>query len=101
MFSSYGKCTEALLNVTLSVYSFDTVEVQEPCSTWQEVLTHTLKYPNVDGTFMDVVSSGDLAAVPPPSISETSVATKLDAVLFLFLYFTMFVFYGKSIHHLK
>lgn len=97
MFASYSECTASLLNITLSLYSPDTFTVVPPCDTWQEVLSNTLKY-DVDGSFMDVVSSGTLAATPPASLSEESVATSIDAVLFLVVYLSVFVAYSEGIH---
>ena len=102
MFSSYEKCTDVLLNITLSLYSLKTFEVEEPCSTWQEVLTHTLKYDDVDGTFADVISVGPLAAVRPLSDFRTKEDsfTSMDGVLFAFLYLSIFIVYSKCVQHL-
>jgi len=100
MFSSYSKCTEALLNITLSLYSSETYAVVPPCNTWQDVLENTLNYTSTQGTFMDVVSSGSFAAVPPPSIAEDSAATSIDGLLFAFVYLTAFVAYSDCINKL-
>ena len=101
MFSSYAQCTDALLNITLSLYSLDTYNVVEPCDTWQQVLQNTLNYTVPDGNFADAVSDGSLAAVRPASLSDDAVATNLDIAFFLFLYFTIFIAYSQGIHNLE
>lgn len=101
MFSSYASCTDALINITLSLHSLDTHTVSTPCDTWQQVLQHTLGYTIPEGNFADAVSAGSLAAVRPASLSDESVATHLDAAFFIFLYFTIFIVYSKGINDLQ
>lgn len=100
MFTSYSICTDALLNITLALHSLQSFNVTPPCNTWQNVLKNSLGYQSTDGSFVDVISSGDFAAVSPPTLSDYAVGSTIDAALFLFMYFTVFVVYSKGIHDL-
>lgn len=101
MFSEWDKCTDVLLNVTLSAVSLVDHAVADSCHTWQALLKSSLHFTNTDGSLLDVISdSDDFTAIPPYQRSEKWNIGATDAVLLLFVYFTVFAVASQAIQGL-
>ena len=97
MFTSWDKCTEILVNVSLSAVSLRDHDIQGACDTWQALLKNTLGIQNTDGNLLDVVSASSYLAVPPLRRTTNWDITAADVVLLLFTYFSVFSVVSNSI----
>lgn len=101
-FDNHNDCIPALVQVLMKVHSLVDIDVNEPCSTWQDVLTHTLGIDvGADRTLPDVVSTQNaFSPFPEQPQSGHWVPTTADAVLTGFLYLLLWALVNRGIDKL-